>query len=132
MIDSLVVTNLVDKTFGYISDSQFFDSSGLDGIFIAATIWRGVLFIAIGIMIFLIQNWMTMQKEANAKAIASKKSALNQSNLGLELANARNAYLLAQINPHFMLSSLSYIHDNTRISIPAIAETVRYLSKLLR
>lgn len=117
---------------GYIGDSQFFGSSGLDEIFIAATIWRGVLFMGIGVIIFLVQNWMIMQKEANAQAIASKESALNQSKLALELANARNAYLQAQINPHFMLSSLSYIYDNTRTSAPLIAQTVQHLSKLLR
>ena len=132
MILFLMASNLADRLLDFINEADFFGTGGLDEIFIAVTIWRGIYFIGIGTTIFLFQNRITMLKQTANMQQRASESEIQKSNLALELANARNAYLQAQINPHFMLSSLSYIHDNTRKSAPAIAETVRYLSKLLR
>lgn len=128
----LMASNFADRLLGYISEADFFASAGLDEIFIAATIWRGIYFMGIGSTVFLFQNRVTILQQAAEMQQAASNAEVQKSKLALELANARNAYLQAQINPHFMLSSLSYIYDHTRKSAPRIAQTVRYLSKLLR
>jgi len=128
----LTASNLADRLLDSISDADFFGTGGLDEIFIAVTIWRGIHFMGIGSTIFLFENRINMLKQSADMQKKASESEMQKSNLALELANARNAYLQAQINPHFMLSSLSYIYDNTRKLAPSISETVRYLSKLLR
>ncbi|WP_293304087.1 sensor histidine kinase [Pedobacter sp. UBA5917] len=132
LITYLMISNLADKLLGYVSDADFFGSSGIDEIFIAATIWRGIYFLGIGTTIFLFQNRVTILKKSAALEKKASEDELHKSRQALELANARNAYLRSQINPHFMLSSLTYIHDMTRELSPGVAETVWYLSKLLR
>ncbi|GGE46919.1 sensor histidine kinase [Pedobacter psychrotolerans] len=127
-----MASNFADRLLGYISEAEFFASAGLDEIFIAATIWRGIYFMGIGSTIFLFQNRVTILQQAAEMQQAASNAEVQKSKLALELANARNAYLQAQINPHFMLSSLSYIYDHTRKSAPTVAQTVHYLSKLLR
>lgn len=66
-----------------------------------------------------------MEKEAIKKELEEKQVAI-------ELADAKNSYLKAQINPHFLFNTLTYIYNSTHKSEPRAAEAVRYLSKLMR
>lgn len=132
LIIFLMASNLADRILGHISEADFFGSSGLDEIFIAKTIWRGIYFLGLGTTIFLFENRITMLQRNTALEREASDTALRQSQLALELANARNAYLRMQINPHFMLNSLSFIYNSTRISEPGVADAVHYLSKVLR
>lgn len=128
----LVASDIADLILGSISSEVFFGSSGIDKIFIGGTIYRYIYFMGFGITLFLYKNRISMLLQTAELEKESSRQKLTQSKLALELSNAKNAYLRAQINPHFMLSTLSYIHDSTRISEPDAAQAVIYLSKLLR
>ncbi|WP_316825961.1 MULTISPECIES: sensor histidine kinase [Pedobacter] len=132
MLTFLTISNFTDRVLGMMAGKAFFGEFKLDQIFVGATVWRGIYFMGIGTALFFYRN----SKKADKKAIKFEKEAiqkeLNEQQLALELAVAKNAYLRAQINPHFMLSTLSYIHDRTRLSEPKAALAVLYLSKLLR
>jgi len=105
----LMASNFADRLLNFVSEVDFFASGGLDKIFIAVTIWRGIYFMGIGITIFLFQKQISMLKQRADMQKKASESKMQKSNLALEVTNARNAYLQAQINPHFMLISLSYI-----------------------
>jgi two-component system LytT family sensor kinase len=132
MILFLIASNVTDRILGTISDEIFFGSSGITEIFIGGTIYRYIYFMGFGITLFLSKNRMLMLKRTNELEKEASEKELGKRQLALELAEAKNAYLRTQINPHFMLSTLSYIHDNTRLSEPEAAQAVLYLSKLLR
>jgi len=132
MLLFLIASDIADRILGRISDEVFFGNAGITKIFISGTIYRGIYFIGFGITLFLFQNRISILERTNELEKETTEKDRHRSQLALELATAKNAYLRAQINPHFMLSTLSYIHDSTRLSEPEAAQAVLYLSKLLR
>lgn len=100
--------------------------------FIFGTIWRGIYFIIFATAYYFLKSYIaqkdrTAELEKNAaEKMISEKQAL------VELADARNANLKSQINPHFLFNTLTYIHNSTRKSEPRSAEAVRHLAKLMR
>ncbi|RBQ07826.1 sensor histidine kinase [Pedobacter miscanthi] len=128
----LIFSNFADRLLAMINGRTFFGDFELDHIFVGATMWRGIYFMGIGVTLFLYQySKRSDQKSARLEKQTIEKD-LHQSQLALELAEAKNAYLRAQINPHFMLSTLSFIHDSTRITDPKAGQAVLQLSKVLR
>jgi two-component system LytT family sensor kinase len=132
MLLFLITSNLADRILGRISEELFFANAGITKIFITKTIYRGIYFMGFGVTLFLFQNRISILKRSNELEKESADKDRHRAQLDLELANARNAYLRAQINPHFMLSTLNYIHDSTRLSEPGVAKAVIYLATLLR
>lgn len=49
-----------------------------------------------------------------------------------ELNITINAYLKAQINPHFLFNTLNFIYNNTRKTAPVAAEAIMTLSEMMR
>lgn len=132
MLLFLITSNLADRVLGRISDELFFANAGITKIFITKTIYRGIYFMGFGVTLFLFQNRISILERTNELEKETTEKDRHRSRLALELETAKNAYLRAQINPHFMLSTLNYIHDSTRLSEPGAAKAVIYLSTLLR
>lgn len=100
--------------------------------FIFGTLWRGIYFILFATAHYFLKRYMQQkQRTAELEKDAIKKELREKQNT-IELANAKNAYLKAQINPHFLFNTLTYIYNSTHKSEPRAAEAVRYLSKLMR
>jgi len=132
MLLFLMASNLADRILGKISSEVFFGDAGITKIFISGTVYRGIYFAGFGITLFLFQNRIAILERTNELEKESAEKDRHRAQLNLELAEAKNAYLRAQINPHFMLSTLSYIYDSTRLSEPEAGQAVLYLSELLR
>lgn len=49
-----------------------------------------------------------------------------------ELIRSQHAHLKAQINPHFLFNTLSFIYTNTRKAVPEAAEAIMSLSEMMR
>lgn len=100
--------------------------------FIFGTLWRGIYFILFATAHYFLKRYMQQkQRTAELEKDAIKKELREKQN-AIELADAKNAYLKAQINPHFLFNTLTYIYNSTHKSEPRAAEAVRYLSKLMR
>jgi len=127
-----LVSNIADRMLEKINHKIFFTSAGITKIFIGRTIYRWIYFSGFAVTLFLYQNRIAILEHSNELEKEAAETNRQQSLMATELTSAKNAYLRAQINPHFMLSTLSYIHDSTRLSEPDAAQAVLYLSKLLR
>ncbi|TCD28599.1 hypothetical protein EZ456_04210 [Pedobacter psychrodurus] len=132
MLIFLIISNLADSILRNISNEVFFGDTAITKIFISGTVYRGIYFTGFGITLFLFQNRISILERSNELEKESAEKDVHRAQLDLELVEAKNAYLRAQINPHFMLSTLSYIHDSTRLSEPEAGQAVLHLSKLLR
>jgi len=68
--------------------------------------------------------------------LAEKKKTTDMETQRLEniikLARSENAYLRAQINPHFLFNTLDFIYRNTRIQAPVAAEAIAAVSNMMR
>ncbi|PWS33688.1 sensor histidine kinase [Pedobacter paludis] len=50
----------------------------------------------------------------------------------IQIAKSENAFLKAQIQPHFLFNTLDFIYHNARESSPIAAETILSLSEMMR
>jgi len=50
----------------------------------------------------------------------------------IQLARSENAYLKAQINPHFLFNTLDFIYQQAKDKSPVAAETIHSLSNMMR
>jgi len=104
----------------------------IDWKYMVVTIWRGIYFLLFATAYYFIKSYIHQKQRTVELEKEAIEEMLKQKQTTLELANAKNAYLKAQINPHFLFNTLTYIYNSTHKSEPRAAEAVRYLSKLMR
>jgi len=94
--------------------------------------YRGSFFIGIGtgyyyLLTFLKQKEITEESERkHLSSIIAHQETQNELNITV------NAYLKAQINPHFLFNTLNFIYNNARKTAPAAAEAIMTLSDMMR
>ncbi|MGQ7856943.1 sensor histidine kinase [Pedobacter sp. WC2501] len=103
-----------------------------DWKYMFVTVWRGIYFLLFSTAYYFIKSYIHQKQRTVELEKEAIEEVLKQKQITLELANAKNAYLKAQINPHFLFNTLTYIYNSTHKSEPRAAEAVRYLSKLMR
>lgn len=125
----LIASLLLDMTLEAL-DTEF--NFTFNRHYLSANIWRGVYFASWGSMIYLSVNRNALL--LNEIELRKKAEHIQEENnrLALNLSNAKMAYLKAQINPHFMLSTLSYIRDSVLLEQPKIADAILYLSEVVK
>lgn len=96
------------------------------------TVWRGIYFLLFSTAYYFIKSYIHQKHRTGELEKEAIEEMLKQKQITLELANAKNAYLKAQINPHFLFNTLTYIYNSTHKSERRAAEAVRHLSKLMR
>lgn len=96
-------TNYYNRTFYY---------------FVWDNLWRGFLPVMAGTAVFLIER-----KVSNDKI----QLQLQKEKTEAELANLR-----AQINPHFLFNTMSFLHTEAYLVSPELAETILQLSDVMR
>lgn len=127
-----LVAYLADSSLSKTITHPFSKMMVTDWKFMSSTVWRGIYFLLFSTAYYFIKSYIHQKHrtaELEKEAIAEM---LKQKQITLELANAKNAYLKAQISPHFMFNTLTYIYNSTHKSERRAAEAVRYLSKLMR
>lgn len=71
----------------------------------------------------------TLSQEQLLEVSALKQRELESAREKLEM---ENAYLRAQINPHFLFNTLGYFHNKTVDTLPAVAEGIAGLTTIMR
>jgi len=127
--------------FKYAGDSIFYQYIGVKetaGFIIGSrnyyimSIWRTVLFMGYGTGYYFLK-YNQQQKDIVEKL---KQQELQQIILDKEIKNelilTQNALLRAQINPHFLINTLSYLYNETRKQTPKAAETILSLTDIMQ
>lgn len=99
---------------------------------IFAYLWRGLYFIffSTGYYLFLIYKMQRDQSERSEKEKLDE--VIMREKVDKELAEAKNAFLLAQVNPHFIFNTLNYIHYLTHKDSPDASKAIMALAKIMR
>lgn len=104
----------------------------LDEKFIAGGTWRSVYFILLASGYYYLKYYI---KERDNRELLEKKAYEEElkarENL-IELNNAKNAFLRAQINPHFLFNTLNFIYSRIHKKDPAAAKTLSLLANIMR
>lgn len=94
--------------------------------------YRIALFIGFSSGYYVLLNYL---KEREANVMLEKQhliGIIKQQDTQNELNKTLNAYLKAQINPHFLFNTLNFIYNHTRKTAPLAAEAIMTLSEMMR
>ncbi|MDQ0638672.1 two-component system LytT family sensor kinase [Pedobacter sp. W3I1] len=127
-----IIAYLTDRSLSKTTIVPIDKLTVTDWKFMSSTLWRGIYFMLFSTAYYFIKSYIHQKHRATKLEKEAIEEMLKQKQITLELANAKNAYLKAQINPHFLFNTLTYIYNSTHKSEPRAAEAVRYLSKLMR
>lgn len=99
---------------------------------LANGLWRTIYFILFStgyyyLTIYLKERKITQQAEKERLIMIIENQSIQA-----ELIRSQHAYLKAQINPHFLFNTLSFIYSSTRKAVPEAAEAIMALSEMMR
>ncbi|MEJ2884632.1 histidine kinase [Pedobacter sp. GR22-6] len=103
-----------------------------DKTFVTGSLWRSSFYIGLSFGFYFLNAFVKAQYENSKLERNALKSELREQQTAVELSNAKNAFLQAQISPHFLNSALNFLHSHTRKLSPAVADLIHLLSKITR
>lgn len=128
----IVIVFIVDSFLARHTDYLSVKVIHLSATLVYGYLWRSLYFIFIGTGYFFFVEYI---RERNEKEEAKRQNfevLIKQEQMAKQLAEAKNAFLLAQVNPHFLFNTLNYIYFSTYKSSPKGGEAIMALSKILR
>lgn len=108
------------------------DPIDLDWSFIIKITWRSLYFIGFSTGYYFL---ITLLEEKERITILEKlqlNQVIQQQKMEKDLTKAQNAYLRAQINPHFLFNTLNFIYNKTRKTAPVAADAILTLAAMMR
>jgi len=99
---------------------------------IIKAVWRSIYFIGFSTGYYFLITFIK-EKEYNVQLERQRlNQIIRQQEIEQELAKAQNAYLRAQINPHFLFNTLNFIYNRSRKTAPVAADAILTLSAMMR
>lgn len=105
---------------------------GFDHQFILRNLYRGIFFMGFSSGYYFLQRYISERNRASVLERKKLEAIILQKNTEQQLFKAQNAFLKAQINPHFLFNTLSFIHNKVGTSSPEVADAVFSLSEMMR
>ena len=104
----------------------------LDRNFLLRNLFRGIYFMMFssGYYIFKIRQQERIEKEELRQQ--NFDNQVVQQKIEQELAETRNAYLKAQINPHFLFNTLDFVYHSISSNPIVASEAIIHLSRMMR
>ncbi|MCX2475278.1 histidine kinase, partial [Pedobacter sp. MC2016-05] len=104
----------------------------LDERFIYGGLWRSIYFILLASGYYSLINYL---KERDKRELSEKSFLVGQlkaKQTQIELHHSKNAFLRAQINPHFLFNTISFIYSKIHKSDPKAGKALALLSRIMR
>jgi len=95
-------------------------------------VWRTMYFILFSSGYYYLMNYLRERKNTQQSEKERLIMVIENQNMQAELIKSQHAHLKAQINPHFLFNTLSFIYANTRKVVPDAAEAIMTLSEMMR
>lgn len=129
----LLVVNkgLIDYTLNAL-DKHSGRTLNFDARYIGGAAWRSLYFLALAFLFYFFRTYVKERDIRENLERLGLENKIKEQRLQLELSQARQAYLKAQINPHFLFNTLNYIFSLIQKSEPDAAEAIIRLSKIMR
>lgn len=128
-----LVTYVVESISIYGFNARFELAKPLTNLLIIVRrVWRVIYFFAFSTGYYYLYTYLKERDRAEALEKERLNNLIHVQQTKKEIAKAENAYLRAQINPHFLFNTLNFIYNNTRKKAPLAAESILILSELMR
>ncbi len=93
--------------------------------------WRGIYFIGLSIAYWFGMETISITEKSNQLRIAQLEAGNAIDRLEKEKLQLQNAYLKAQIDPHFLFNTLGFIYNMTDAASPEAAKGIALLSEVM-
>lgn len=103
----------------------------VDMTFILRCIWRGFYFVILSTTYWLIKDTIATNRRISELKIHQLTMANDKAELENKLVRSQNAYLQAQINPHFLFNTLNFIYNSVYEVSSKASESLMLLSEIL-
>lgn len=104
----------------------------LDLIFITDQFFRAIYFMGFSTAYYYLNTYNSEKKKSELLEKQRLNDIIQQQRMEQELVNAENAFLKAQINPHFLFNTLDFIYHQVHDSSPEAGEAIIDLSNMMR
>lgn len=128
----ITVLFIVDTLLLHYTDFLSVNKVDLNKQYYFRSIFRGSYFIGFSTGYYFLITFLTERKRAEELEKIRLNNIINAQKIEQELAKSQNAYLRAQINPHFLFNTLDFIYHNARKNSPLAAEAIVTLSDMMR
>lgn len=95
-------------------------------------VYRGIYFMGFAIGYYFLKTYLSEKKRSEILEKQRLNDIIQQQRMEQELVNAENAFLKAQINPHFLFNTLDFIYHEVHGSSPIAGEAIIDLSNMMR
>lgn len=132
LVGYIIIRFLIGKYYFKFAESYNADLNNFIKTVFVRAVWRGIYFIGIStVYYFALYDQQQKQKIREMKQQELRANLLDKE-IKSELISTQNAFLRAQINPHFLINTLSYLYTTTRKKVPKAAESMLSLSELMQ
>jgi two-component system LytT family sensor kinase len=104
----------------------------IDMVFILRNLYRGLYFMGFATGYYFLQNYLNERKRTETLERERLNSIINKQRVTQELANAKNAFLKAQINPHFLFNTLDFVYHHVNTYSEVAGEAIIKLAEMMR
>jgi len=128
----LMCSYLIDNYLLKETNWYGFHEINLGRKFIFSQLWRALFFMGFSGFYFLFREHIKEIESRKETEQSHYQDIIHKRELQLQLENAKNSYLKAQINPHLLFNTLSFIYQDILSSSPKSAEVIMELSDIMR
>lgn len=128
----IIISFLIDKLLIMIRVMPFPRKFELSYLYSLRTLYRGVYFLGFSTGYYFLLTYNKEKKKTNELEKQHLKDIIDNQKAEQELTKAQNAFLKAQINPHFLFNTLDFIYHNIDASSPVAADAIITLSEMMR
>lgn len=96
------------------------------------TLYREIYFLGFSSGYYFLLTYIKEKRKTNELEKQRLKDIIYQQKAEQELTKAQNAFLKAQINPHFLFNTLDFVYHNIVSASPAAADAIIALADMMR
>jgi two-component system LytT family sensor kinase len=100
--------------------------------FIFRNFYRAIYFMAFATGYYFLKNYLNERKKTEKLERERLHNIINKQKIEQELSIAQNAYLKAQINPHFLFNTLDFVYHNVNKHSEVAGDTIIRLAEMMR
>ncbi|RZK00205.1 MAG: histidine kinase, partial [Flavobacterium sp.] len=128
----LLLNYIIDSAINKHTKWNEIDDMLMDESYVFGLLWRALQFVGFSGFYFLFKQYQAKVEQNKKIQEEVYQNSIQKKNMEIDLNNAKNSYLQAQINPHLLFNTLNFIYQKTLIQAPEIAESVMTLSDIMR
>lgn len=128
----VIFSYCIDKLLIMSQVMPYFKPFNLSYLYSLKMLYRGIYFLGFATGYYFLITYNKEKRRTNELEKQHFQDIINSQKAEQELTKAQNAFLKAQINPHFLFNTLDFIYHNIDASSPVAADAVIVLTEMMR